>query len=96
MPLRDERPFEEWVQRENPSYVVGRVVNWWIVQAGYAPWLAPSVPWPEMSDAASEVRSAVVPGTNVEVFYRETFVPEGVGPVDLILVRSIPPRPSSD
>lgn len=92
MPLGDTSAFEEWVRKENPQYAVGRIVNWWIIQAGDNPWLVPSEPWPEMCDIESQVRTAVVPGTSVEVIYRETYVSQGVGPVDLIVVRTLRPE----
>ncbi len=58
----------------------------WVQAAGDAPWLAPSIPFPELSDQPiSEMRSVVVPGSDgVEVFYRHSYATGAVDVVDVI------------
>jgi hypothetical protein len=75
MPLGSASEFHEWIKRDNPPYVEARLVENWIIEASEAPWSAPSVPIPEMSDQPRyEVRAAVIPGTDhVEVIYRQTY-----------------------
>jgi hypothetical protein len=48
--------------------------------------LAPSIPFPELSDQPiSEMRSVVVPGSDgVEVFYRHIYATGAVDVVDVI------------
>jgi hypothetical protein len=70
---------------------MGRAVEDWIWRAGQIPWLYPSRPVADLSDHHSQVRSAIVPGTEVEVFYRETYATRVV---DLIAITNIPPPPA--
>ena len=59
-------------------------VRWWIADLALTPWQAPSVPFAELSNQPEyEVRSAVVPGTDIEVIYRHHYVTDLV---DLIWV----------
>lgn len=85
MPLGDIAALDEWAERENPRYLTWRAVRGWIAGLADAPWQAPSVPFPELSDPPSfEIRIAEVPGTEgVEVFYKHRF---DDGLVDLVWV----------
>ena len=87
MALGDVGPFWEWVNRDNPTYIEGTLVQEWIVDAGEAPWQAPSFPIPQLGNQPNdEVRRAVVPDTNVEVIYRQTYA---TGVIDLIAVMKV-------
>ena len=70
----------------HPSPERWQRVREWVEEAGDAPWIAPSIPFPELSDYPhDEVRSAVIPRTDgVEVFYRHTYAD---AQVDVIAVR---------
>jgi hypothetical protein len=90
VPLRDTAALEEWGERENPPYLTWRIVSEWITGLAAAPWQAPSVPFPELSDPPRyEVRTAEVPDTDgVEVFYRRTFTGEVI---DLVWIGRLVP-----
>lgn len=89
MPLRDIDALDEWARRENPPYATWRNVNEWVQSLADAPWRAPSVPFPELSDPPIyEYRTAVVPGTDgVEIIFQRYFDGEIV---DLIWVGQFP------
>ena len=80
MPLRDTAAFDEWVARSHPSLELTDLVRDWVQGLDAAPWQAPSIPFPELSDQPDyEVRSAEVAG--VDVFYRHEYA---TGNIDLI------------
>ena len=89
MPLRDTSALEAWARREDPPYSTWRLVSEWIAALDSAPWQAPSVPFPELSDPPDyEVRTAEIPDSGgVEVFYRREFERDTV---DLIWVGRLP------
>jgi hypothetical protein len=62
---------------------VREVVRSWINNLGTAPWQAPSIPFPELSDQPHyEVRSAAVPDSGgIEVFYRHDYIRDLVAPI---------------
>ncbi|MHB8290083.1 MAG: hypothetical protein ACYDEY_12765 [Acidimicrobiales bacterium] len=64
-------------------------MNLWIEGLAWAPWQAPSTPFPELSDLPNyEVRIAEVPNSDgVEIFRRREFTEEIV---DLIWVGCLP------
>lgn len=89
MPLRELAAGEEWVQREDPRVSVWRAVRDWIAALGTTPWQAPSAPFPELSDLPPyQLRTAEVPGTGIEVFYRREFDGEFV---DVVWVKQLSP-----
>jgi hypothetical protein len=65
------------------------LVSAWIRALDSAPWQAPSVPFPELSDPPRyEVRTAEIPDSGgVEVFYRREFAGEAI---DLIWIGRLP------
>ena len=72
--LGDTAPFDEWADRDDPPLSVWRTVKAWIDTAGNRPWLYLSVPVEDLSNRPfDEVRSAVVPGTAVQVYYRHQY-----------------------
>jgi len=89
VPLPDKSALREWGQRENPPYVTWQIVDLWINKLNSAPWQAPTIPFPEMSDLPHyEIRAAEIPGTDgVEIVYRPEFEGELI---DLIWVGKIP------
>jgi hypothetical protein len=91
VPFGSVDAFRDWVGRDDPSYREARLVEAWIAQLGDRPWAEPSEPAPEMSNQPEyEVRTAVLPGSGVEVIYRHTYNPgASAGTVDLIWVGRI-------
>ncbi len=66
MALGDTSAFDAWIQRSDPSYVLGSLVESWIRGLDAISWHAPSVPWP----VDSMYRIATVPeGGGIVVFY---------------------------
>ena len=87
MPLGDVDAFHRWVKRATPALPVKRLVRAWIARLSDESWQAPSVPFPELSDQPTyEVRSAVVPGTDVEVHDKVRYGDSDGETVDLIWV----------
>jgi hypothetical protein len=86
--LGDIQAFHRWVETERPWYAVGIAVADWIRRAGETPWLAPSVPIPELSFDDRQTRVAVLEltGETVEILYREIYATQLV---DLIEVRTL-------
>jgi hypothetical protein len=82
VPLRDVSAFHEWV-KSGPGLEVWSAMRTWIAEIGDAPFSAPSVPVPEMSDQpVYEVRYAEPPDAQgVGVLYRQTYA---TGDVDLL------------
>jgi hypothetical protein len=88
VPLRDTRALEEWAEREKPPYSTWQRITAWVSELDTAPWRAPSVPFPELSDLPHyEVRYAEIPATDgVTVFYRRVFDGEFVDIIDVAQV----------
>lgn len=85
MPLGDIRPFDDWLQREDPPVSLMRAVKNWIDGLDHAPWQAPSVPIAEMSvEGEFQTRSAVVLG--IEILFHETYATQIT---DLLDVRAL-------
>jgi hypothetical protein len=80
--------FRDWIARTNPPRDVRYAVHDWLVELGATPWLAPSIPIPELSGQPEwEVREAVVPGPGgVAVTYVHFYV---AGVTDLLQVRAV-------
>jgi hypothetical protein len=82
MALNDVEAFREWLEREDPSYLLMRAVRNWIDGLDAAPWQAPSSPITEMSvEGQSQVREATIFG--IDVIYEENFQ---TGDINLIHV----------
>lgn len=86
MALRDVGPFFDWVTRESPSPAALALASEFVAGIGERPWLAPSVPIPELSDQPHyEVRSAhLVQGdASVRVWFRHTYATRDVDIMDV-------------
>ncbi len=85
--MRDITALEAWARLDDPGYSIWRTVSEWVGGLAVAPWQAPSIPFPELSDLPRyEIRSAEVPESGgVEVFCRHEYDGEAV---DLIWVGS--------
>jgi len=60
--LRDIAALEEWGRRDNPPYSTWQLVSLWVDGLSSAPWQAPSMPFPELSNLPDyEVRISEVP-----------------------------------
>ena len=75
MPLRNVDALNEWATREDPPFSIWSIVSSWVAELDSTPWLAPSIPFGELSaPPVYEVRYAELPDTNgVVVFYRRFF-----------------------
>ena len=60
---------------EDPPFSIWSIVSSWVAELDSTPWLAPSIPFEELSaPPVYEVRYAELPDTNgVVVFYRRFF-----------------------
>ncbi len=90
MPLRDTSPLYEWAEVNDPHLNEYRIVQQFVASLGGRPWQYPSVPETEATGGASEIRSAVVPGTDVEVVWKHW---HASGTVDLLHVGRKPTTP---
>jgi hypothetical protein len=86
--LRDVVALQEWATTQDPPFSTWSKVSSWIAGLDSTPWLAPSVPFEELSDRPLyEVRYAELPDTEgVVVFYRRYFIGEIV---DLMVITVI-------
>jgi hypothetical protein len=79
--LRRLEPFFEWVDRDKPVLIVEAFAARFVLHAGRAPWLAPSVPEELLSDRPrSETRKVILPIGDewaVYVLYRQHFELDG-------------------
>jgi hypothetical protein len=57
--LGDTSAFDAWIQRSDPSYLIGSLVESWVGGLDIISWQAPSVPWP----VDPRYRIATVPGS---------------------------------
>jgi hypothetical protein len=74
MPLRDTRALRDWAISVQPDDQVWEAVHLWIVTTGSEPYRAPRVPDESRSDRPNyEVRTAVIPNTEVVVEYRHVY-----------------------
>jgi hypothetical protein len=95
--LRDVEAFDEWARRPDVLHSDWVRVRAWINGLKELSWQAPSVPVPDLSDLpASEVRQAIVPGTEVIVVYKVHLSDESLDAevIDLIWVgpdQTLPP-----
>jgi hypothetical protein len=88
VPLRDIGALNERATQYDPPFSIWSIVSSWVAALDATPWLAPSVPFEELSDRPRyEVRYAELPDTNgVAIFYRRYFDGEIV---DLMEVTSL-------
>lgn len=77
MPLGSIAEFHEWLERETPSAAAWSIARSFIAELGDAPWRAPSVHLPDLSEQpAFEVRAAsltVPEEADVRILYRHTY-----------------------
>jgi hypothetical protein len=89
VPLRDSDALNEWATRHDPPFSIWSIVSSWVAELDSTPWLAPSVPFEELSDPPRyEVRYAELPDTNgVVIFYRRYFDGEIVDLIDVTVLQ---------
>lgn len=93
MPLGDQQALQDWVDREDPRVSVLVHVGGFVNRLADEPWVAPSKPIDFLSkEGEYQTRSVVVPGTDVEVLYTETYATKIV---DLIAIASLPSEDES-
>ena len=80
MPLRNADAWFDWINSYDPPPDVRHRVGSWINEMIDAPWLAPSIPLPDISNQpVYEVRQAVVPDSQeTQVYYLHVYADDGV------------------
>jgi hypothetical protein len=74
LPFLDVGSLKAWNDNDHPDDHLFRLVTEWIINLADKPWQAPSVPLSFAEGQPDEIRMAVVPDTNVRVFYEHRHV----------------------